>query len=448
MTERMTESWGDSGVICEEVSVDNLRNKLRPEYSVDEIQDIKNMLNAGHAFELKPFESGLIPAAGGGEGLSTGYENSWLRDQMIVAIVELKCGDPEIATGIINGSMQQSLSQRHRFSNMIQNPNDKWGQWDDNKRPHIRWNGREQKEVDPGWSHAQNDALGFFLCAYTEAIAQEQIEPTDNEIAQLGYIARYLEAIEYWNDEESGHWEESRKIQASSIGIAAKGLTQLKQYMQSSGKEHIFVPEHNGDITVDRLDNMIRKGWESMGEILPRESIQDGRYRESDSALLSLLWMDAIDDDDVANDVIHNVVTNLMGDHGIKRYQQDYYFGCQWDNHVAAEAEWCLFDSMLSSIFSRRYQRTNDKLDLDVATEFLNRALTQVTTHPKNPQKLAVPEMYYVDQSSYNGNPAEAKYQVNENTPLLWSASNLRMALHDMENSLKEESQNNSIFFS
>ncbi len=45
----------------------------------------------------------------------------------------------------------------------------------------------------------------------------------------LSRFARYFAAVAYCKDEDSGHWEEQRKISASSIGVVVRALiTMLK----------------------------------------------------------------------------------------------------------------------------------------------------------------------------------------------------------------------------
>ena len=45
----------------------------------------------------------------------------------------------------------------------------------------------------------------------------------------------YFQAIRYWQDEDSGHWEERRKIEASSIGAVVAGLRELRLLREIRG---------------------------------------------------------------------------------------------------------------------------------------------------------------------------------------------------------------------
>ena len=54
-------------------------------------------------------------------------------------------------------------------------------------------------------------------------------------------IARYFQKIQYWKDEDSGHWEELRKVAASSIGVATAGLREFRSLIHESrtAQEHL-----------------------------------------------------------------------------------------------------------------------------------------------------------------------------------------------------------------
>ena len=72
------------------------------------------------------------------------------------------------------------------------------------------------------------------------------------------------------------------------------------------------------------------------------------------------------------------------------------------------EAQWCLFDSLLSVIYGERSQ-------LAEQIEFLNRAIGQITNG------WACPELYYL---------RDGRFVPNEHTPLAWAQANLAIALH------------------
>ena len=92
------------------------------------------------------------------------------------------------------------------------------------KRPHVRFDALKIKEITQKWPHAQNDAIGYFIWLFSKMGKEGVIEIKETEIQTLVDVVRYLNAIEYWQDQDSGHWEEVRKVSASSIGTVVAGL--------------------------------------------------------------------------------------------------------------------------------------------------------------------------------------------------------------------------------
>ena len=86
-------------------------------------------------------------------------------------------------------------------------------------RPHIRFDGDSLSELPENWSHAQNDALGYFVCSSSNLASAGAIPLTGDGFALLEKFIAYFSAIQFWEDEDSGHWEQVRKISASSIGV-------------------------------------------------------------------------------------------------------------------------------------------------------------------------------------------------------------------------------------
>jgi phosphorylase kinase alpha/beta subunit len=91
------------------------------------------------------------------------------------------------------------------------------------------------------------------------------------------------------------------------------------------------------------------------------------------------------------------------------------------------EAQWCLFDPIISVIHGLRYRSTGDAEALRLQTEHLNRSLRQLTGPDTAFPPLRCPESYYREHG---------RYVPNDVTPLLWTQANLRLALHHMEDSL------------
>ena len=90
------------------------------------------------------------------------------------------------------------------------------------------------------------------------------------------------------------------------------------------------------------------------------------------------------------------------------------------------EAQWCLFDPIICVIHGLRYRRTRDGDALRLQTGHLNRSLRPLTGTDTRFPPLRCPESYYRE----NG-----RYVPNDANPLLWTQANLRLALHQMEES-------------
>src|SRR5687768_7670023 len=94
--------------------IEALRDKIRPSYTLEQIEEIERFLIDHGAFEIRPDTDGSLPAAAGDDVMSD-YKARWLRDQMLVADSELVCGDADLAVGVVRAAMRQSLNQRKRF---------------------------------------------------------------------------------------------------------------------------------------------------------------------------------------------------------------------------------------------------------------------------------------------------------------------------------------------
>jgi phosphorylase kinase alpha/beta subunit len=187
----------------------------------------------------------------------------------------------------------------------------------------------------------------------------------------------------------------------------------------------------------------------ALAAILPAECVQPARPRRYDAALLFLAYPLRIVDADMAATIVAEVTASLAGPYGVRRYLGDSYWCANYKTLVAptkrtvdvsadltardrllepgGEAQWCLFDPIVSVIHGLRYRSTGEAGALRLQTEHLNRSLRQLTATDTAFAPLRCPESYYRE----NG-----RYVPNDATPLLWTQANLRLALHHMETSL------------
>jgi phosphorylase kinase alpha/beta subunit len=91
------------------------------------------------------------------------------------------------------------------------------------------------------------------------------------------------------------------------------------------------------------------------------------------------------------------------------------------------EAQWSLFDPIVSVVYGKWYRASGDAQWLRLQTEYFNRSLAQITAD------LKCPELWHWEAGP-DGVPL---LETSEATPLLWTQANLWMALNEMEQSAK-----------
>ncbi len=422
---------------------------IKTDYKLPDLQNLISLLQHQETLEFPSLDNGLFPAAiVSNSNEYTGYAAVWVRDNIYVAYAHYLWGEIELTLKCVRCLMQYFKQHQHRFKKIIDGEVDP-----DNvmQRPHIRFKGADLTEIDQNWQHAQNDALGYFLWFYCQLITDKILQPSPEELEILTLFPLYFEAIAYWQDEDSGHWEEDRKIAASSIGVVVASLQSFSKLVE----EYPAIGDHcryqEQAISPELLNNLSEKGIDALKTILPSESIQPEKSRRYDAALLFLIYPLNILDDATSDRLIEDVIKNLQGEYGISRYLNDSFW-CrnytdlpenirtsistereQWLQEQGRglkqgeEAQWCLFDPIISAIYGVRWQKTQQTEDLAQQTFYLNRSLGQLTTTDSKLGGFKCPELYYLKQD---------KYVPNDATPLLWTQANLLTALKIMEQSL------------
>ncbi|MDJ0732220.1 MAG: glycoside hydrolase family 15 protein [Crocosphaera sp.] len=422
---------------------------MSSEYSVSHIQGIITLLEQQKTLSFPRLENGLFPAAEvDSKTKYTGYGNVWVRDNIYLAYAHYFCGQTDIAVTTVKTLKQYFQKHQSRFFNIIN------GKVDKNKimqRPHIRFNGQTLEEIHQEWNHAQNDALGYFVWFYCKLVREKILTTNLEQLELISLFVLYFKVINYWQDEDSGHWEEERKIAASSIGVVVAALIEFKRLCQELPLIN-NLKCNDTVITLDLLDELIQKGKAELNHILPSECIQEKPlHRRYDSALLFLLYPLQIIKGEMAEKILTDVINHLQGDYGIRRYLKDSFWckeykqvppqirttHCidreQWfqDNNrelqLGEEAQWCIFDPIISAIFGLKFQQTKNNNDLQQQTDYLNRSLGQITASDSPFGGFKCPELYYLEKAAYV--PGDA-------TPLLWTQANLKVALEMMKRSL------------
>ncbi|WP_221563620.1 glycoside hydrolase family 15 protein [Alkalihalobacillus sp. TS-13] len=235
---------------------------------------------------------------------------------------------------------------------------------------HARYS-TDLKELPVEWGHAQHDAIGSFLWGIGAGLARGKKmirDEKDREMVQK--LVDYLNCVQYWSDEDNGMWEEYQELHASSVGACVAGLKQVRMLVN--------VPEE-----------LIKKGEESLKFLLPRES----ETKETDLALLSLIYPYQIVSRQTALDILANVTGQLERKYGCIRYARDQYF------NEGSEAEWCFGFPWLGLCYGHLG-------DMEKVEEYVKKTESIVPIDGK------VPELYI-----------GGRFEANENTPLAWAVA-------------------------
>lgn len=440
------------------VASQRLARMIQPLYSATEIQQIRSFLRQMGSLNFPALSNGLFPAAGfGGDKTKSGYSNVWVRDNIHIAHAHYVTGKTDIAVTTMSTLMQYFSKHQHRFTDIISGKADAS---DPMNRPHIRFKGEALEEIKEKWAHAQNDALGYFLWMFCKLVNEGALHPSSADLATLDLFPQYFQKIAYWQDEDSGHWEEIRKISASSIGTVLAGLKELEEMLSGNKIAH-----PNAQSTLEIVKLLVGEGRQKLNSILPNECIQPDKtkWRAYDAALLFLIYpLQVVDDQQKLDEILANTCEHLQGEYGIRRYLGDSYWAPDYkaklhegertvdfsDNlavrdqllpEQGQEAQWTLFDPIISCIHATRFRGNIRNEDLGRQTEYLNRSLGQLTSET-NPNFLPYrcPELYYLE----NG-----QYVANDHVPLLWTQANLMVSLHLMEESCKQLAEASRIAF-
>ena len=425
---------------------------IRDTYRADDVRAIMQHLIAHGTFQFPTLSSGLFSAAlAQSQDLAyTGYQNVWVRDNIHIAHHFHVLGEHDRAVRAVAAITKFMHSQRNKLRDIIVGKADKQNVM---LRPHIRFDGDKLCEVSETWAHAQNDAIGYWLWLASKLAREGHWQPTGDDIKLFSNFVQYLESIRFWEDEDSGHWEEARKVEASSVGAATAGLISLRDYFltMASAQMPLGATKSFIDQTCRRAEGLIENGQAALKAILPSECVQPdpGKQRRYDSALLFLIYPLQIVDGDMAETIVTDVVTQLLGPYGVRRYLGDSYWCADYKKLLdpanrtvdvsedmsardrllqpGGEAQWCIFDPIISVIHGLRYQQTGDVGQLELQLDHLNRSLRQLTSDDGPFPALRCPESYYRENGTWGP---------NDITPLLWTQANLRLALHFAEQSL------------
>lgn len=436
---------------------------------LDTPEQLRTDLTRAGALAFRPYASGLYPASDLSEqlGKETGMTMAWLRDNAHVITALHETRHDQTGAAQAGAALMQVLKNSETVLDAaISKPQDA------RNRLTVRVDGNTlAPDHEP---RIQNDSTGYALWATSKLLLDGVLQPTEHNLRVIAKTAKYLGAIEYWHDPDDSHWEEDRRIHLSSIGVAVAGL----------GKAQQLLKRHNIDPGVS-IPSLIAYGQVAMRDIWSKgvtdhpdqptpehdqesdwpveltveESLRDAlegfrmRPRPHDAALLFLVEpLDAVDPD-MAQSIVQDIEQNLVREHGVARYPGDTYWSPHFDDFMKAdertqaadgrtearnlkaagialtrsEAQWTLFDPLLSSYYGKRFMQTGGPADRQKQLHYLGRSLSQLTMTTDGPR---LPEAYYLKHDTDSG---RNRWRPNPHTPLLWSQANLLRALQVFE---------------
>jgi phosphorylase kinase alpha/beta subunit len=419
---------------------------MKPFYRPSDLAGLADFFAKHGTFELNVKPNGLYSAVTADRVVSfLGYGYTWIRDTIMMTHYQAEIGRYAIARTTLATLRNYFDKHRYRFIEIIEGKADKN---DPMRRPHIRFDGNTLEEIDEPWAHAQNDALGYALWMVFLLANRGEYPLTAKDCDVFALFPFYFERIEYWHDLDSGHWEETPKIESSSIGVVVAALEQMRRFLSSQPAAAF---RHAGKkVTPAQLDELIARGREQLARLLPYESPPE---RLADAALLFLIYPAETVSDADADRILDMIRRDLQGEYGIRRYSGDSYWCADYKKLLreeertadfskdlerrdklmkpGTEAQWCIFDPIVSVIYGRRYLKTGRSDDLQRQIHYFNRSLAQIT-----PEDFALgggqcPEAYYIEDS------ANGVYVPNDHVPLGWTQANLGTAFEYLKRSLR-----------
>jgi len=327
------------------------------------------------------YKSGLFAASR--KSIETGYDKAWLRDNFYECLAFEVMGDWETVRKTYRAVLDIFKKHQKKIDYAIASKPEHTHQY-----IHARYHPETFEEFWEEWGNKQNDSIGcvLFKIGELEMIKKIKILEDDGDYRIVQKLVDYLSTLEYWQDDDSGMWEEDQEVHASSVGACVAGLEMVSKI------KGIYVSE-----------DLIKKGKMALNKILPRES----KRKFVDLALLSLIWPYGVANKKQTEEILKNVEYHLLKKKGVIRYKGDQYYNKNIDNY-SEEAEWTFGLSWLAIIYGKLGKKKK-------AAEFLEKSIDTVT------QDGEVPELYYSNTS-----------EANPNSPLGWSESMFVTALHEV----------------
>ena len=317
-------------------------------------------------------DTGLFSASH--KNVATGYHLAWIRDNVYMSLGLEAIKDSRSLRRLYHALLDILLKHEYKIDYAILEKPKHAHQY-----IHARYDPVTKEEINGHWGNKQNDAIGALLFKIGDLEGKGiKIIKNENDLRIIKKLADYLESIEYWHDKDNGMCEENEEVHASSIGACVAGLKKISK----------IVPVKK---------NLIEKGQAALNKLLPRES----EAKETDLALLSLIYPYNIVNVNQRNKILKNVETKLLREKGLIRYTGDRYY------NKNGEAQWTMGLPWLAIIYKQLKNPAKYAFYMRKSVEAMN-------------EKGELPELYYANSNEHN-----------ENTPLAWSQALFVAGLRD-----------------
>jgi hypothetical protein len=412
---------------------------------LDKPEELRHTLESLGSLTFLPYSSGLYPACElpAEEGRVTGMGMAWLRDNAHVADA-LYEADHTYESVRVSKAM---LSVLNRNRHILDEANESTDTPNNITRLPVRVNG--DTLANDTESRVQNDSTGYTLWHVGRMINRAALMPSAYDVDTLLKTVGYLDKVQFWQDPDEGHWEEDERVQASSIGAVLAGVKEIKQYMGSGYKGRLDF-DRLLSLGADTLRTMLDKDVAALGGSNGYTS-----YRRFDAALLFLVEPLHVVEGERAEKIVQDIETRLVRETGVIRYPGDTYWEprfpsimavdertskadgrTEWRNRTASgvefsgtEAQWTLFDPLLSVYWGKKYLTTKDKDHQEKQLHYLDRSLAQLVSGVEG--KKQIPEAFYFE---YLEDESESfRWIPNDHVPFLWGQANLLRALNVFE---------------
>jgi GH15 family glucan-1,4-alpha-glucosidase len=327
------------------------------------------------------YDSGLFAASK--KSVNTGYDKAWLRDNFYECLAFEKLGQWDVVKKTYRAILDIIIKHEYKIDWAIKHKPQHRYQY-----IHARFNPKTFDEFWEDWGNKQNDSIGaiLFKIGKLEHVKGQKILETKKDKEIIQKLVYYLQSIKYWDDKDSGMWEEDEEVHASSVGACVAGLKMIDNYTD------IHVPKE-----------LIKAGEIKLRKLLPRES----KKKFVDLALLSLIWPYNVVTNKERAFILKNITYHLEKKMGVIRYKNDYYYNKNEDGY-SEEAEWTFGFSWLAIIYEKMGY-------WDKAIEYIEKARKTINSSGE------IPELYFSNSPIHN-----------DNSPLGWSESLFIVALYKL----------------